>query len=373
MTLIDSSQLAFPILLEPNNFTDHLWGGEWIPRFKGLTGFPGPIGESWEFSLRSERPTHVRLKNGVRLSLVELVRQFPSEILGARFAQPGSSTSPLLIKLIDAADDLSLQVHPSDEQVSGESKDGGKSEAWVILETGEKEEGGNIYLGFDLQKRQDYSSPAEFESAFFDALNQANAMGPSQNPEVRAKAERLVLPFLNKIKVRPGEVYEVRPGTLHVIGRGVRLYEIQQSSDLTYRVWDWNRPDVKKLKEGNTELRELHLEKARGVLNFKAVPPDHFRLAPAPLPFQGDVREEVLIVEATKKFAAHRITFGRRGSEITLSTNNQFQVLTVIKGSIDVGVNVLQGHSVLIPACLGSVLIKSSAEKTEVIRGYIPI
>ncbi len=355
MNSIDPSLLNNPLQLEPGNFTDQMWGGDWITRFKGLPASKGPIGESWEFSARAERPSFV-VVGGKRVSMIELLAAHRQQILGG--------SDPLLIKFIDARDDLSLQVHPSDGNAV---KGAGKSEAWLIVGTGDADGDGHIYLGFNPGKAAGFSDPEMFASAFFDALNQANSLGASQDPNVRAKAERLIVPYLNKLRVRAGEVYEVRPGVVHATGRGVHLYEVQQSSDTTYRVWDWNRPDVKKLAAGKSVFRELHLKEARTVMDFRAFPAEEFRQAPAP--------DGTLIVEHEKKFAAARTVLSKTGDETKIGGNGRYQVVTLLRGKVRVGKDVVlaAGHSSLIPACAGAVTIKAETAPAEIIRAYVPI
>lgn len=335
------------LFLEPDNFTDQMWGGDWIPRFKSLPPRPGPVAESWEFSTRAERPTWARLPGGGRAPLTAIAGEFP-----------------ILIKFIDAADDLSLQVHPSDDQ----HPSGGKSEAWLILDVGHGPADGYVYAGFNKEKADGFASRDAFESVFFDALAQANAMGPSQDPKIREKAERLLVPFVNKIKVRPGDVIEVRPGLIHATGRGVRLFEIQQDSDVTYRVWDWNRPDAKKLLAGKTEFRELHLAEARRVLDFKPVAPEDVRPAP-----HGDT----LIREADGKFALDRLRFKIKGDRAVLAKRQGFQVLTAIKGSVSfdgMSDKILgQGHSAFVPAGAPAVELVATDGPAEVLRSYVPV
>ncbi len=374
MTKDISSFLHRPLHLEPDNLTDHMWGGDWIRAFKGLPPSASPVGESWEFSARPERPTFARFPDGERMSVADLVRDYPREILGSRLAARYGANAPLLVKLIDARDDLSVQVHPNDDQAREMENDFGKSESWLILGASDGAADGFIYIGFNPDKACGYASADAFETAFFDALNQANAQGPSEDRAVREKAERLILPFLNKIRVHAGDVYELRPGTVHAIGRGVRLFEIQQSSDVTYRVWDWNRPDAKKLKLGKKEFRELHMEKARRVLDFRAAPIEDFMPAPLPVPSQSaQVSEHSLIVDRDKKFAANRILFEKEGASVDIETRDDFQILTVVAGVAHIGGEVKQGCSVLLPACAGRATLSALKPSTTIIRSYVPI
>lgn len=354
MHSIDPSIITSALPLDPANFTDQMWGGDWIPRLKGLPPENGPIGESWEFSARPERPSFV-IVGGRRISLLDLISEHRQKLFG--------SATPILIKFIDARDDLSLQVHPSDGQAEPGAE--GKSEAWVVLDTETAAGDGYIYLGFHPDKAAGFPDREAFASAFFDALNQANSLGPSADPAVRAKAERLIVPFLNKIRVKPGEVYEIRPGVVHAMGRGVRIYEVQQSSDTTYRVWDWNRPDAKKLQQGVVAFRPLHLKEARSVLDFRAFPPEEFRPAPSP--------EGVLILEHDKRFAAARMLLAKTGDTTTIDTGGRYRVLTLVRGRAKVGdVSLSAGHSAFVPACVKNVTLEAVAAPAEVIASYVP-
>ena len=139
----------------------------------------------------------------------------------------------LLIKLIDSAQSLSIQVHPSDEYALKYENSLGKTEMWIILDA---KEGSYINLGFNQDVKKE-----EFPELIKDDS---------------------ILSYLNKIYVKPGDIYLIKPGTIHAIGEGITLLEIQESSKLTYRVYDFNRID----KNGNK--RELHVSKAMDVLNF---------------------------------------------------------------------------------------------------------
>ena len=139
----------------------------------------------------------------------------------------------MLIKLIDSAQSLSIQVHPSDEYALKYENSLGKTEMWIILDA---KEGSYINLGFNQDVKKE-----EFPELIKDDS---------------------ILSYLNKIYVKPGDIYLIKPGTIHAIGEGITLLEIQESSKLTYRVYDFNRID----KNGNK--RELHVSKAMDVLNF---------------------------------------------------------------------------------------------------------
>ena len=200
----------------------YLWGGTYFKPY--VQGDFDVISELWVLSVRGENSAY--LSNGKRLD----------EVLTKEDVGPASNRFPyfpLLIKLIDAKDNLSVQVHPSDEYALKNENSFGKSEMWHIISA---DEGAGLYVGF----KKDYVKE-EIEKHLKDGS---------------------ILETLNFFKVKPGETYIINPGTIHAIGAGVRLIEIQQNSDLTYRLYDYLRKD----KDGN--FRPLHIDKALKVINY---------------------------------------------------------------------------------------------------------
>ena len=201
----------------------YIWGGDYFKPFR--EGEFDNISESWELSLRKD--------NNV---LVEGINKPLNEVLSNEDLGPACDRFPyfpLLIKLIDAKDNLSIQVHPSDEYALVKENSFGKSEMWHIIDA-DKDAG--LYVGLN----KDYSKD-EIEKKLKDSS---------------------ILDCLNFYKVKPGDTFLINPGTIHAIGKGVRLIEIQQNSDLTYRLYDYLRKD----KNGN--YRELHINKALEVIDF---------------------------------------------------------------------------------------------------------
>jgi len=201
----------------------YIWGGDYFKPYR--EGVFDNISESWELSLRKD--------NNV---LVEGLDKPLNEVLSKKDLGPACDRFPyfpLLIKLIDAKDNLSIQVHPSDEYALVKENSFGKSEMWHIIDA-DKDAG--LYVGLN----KDYSRD-EIEKKLKDSS---------------------ILDCLNFYKVKPGDTFLINPGTIHAIGKGVRLIEIQQNSDLTYRLYDYLRKD----KNGN--YRELHIDKALEVIDF---------------------------------------------------------------------------------------------------------
>jgi len=190
--------------------TFKIWGGDKLSSIKQITTRE-PLGETWEVSTHSD---------GTSLLGDEKLSQF--------------CDLNYLVKFIDTSDNLSIQVHPGNEYAKEHENSKGKTECWIILEA---EKNCGIYLGF-----KPGVTKKEFKTAIENGLD--------------------VEKYLNFIEVKPGDFFYVPSGSVHAIGLGVTLCEVQQSSGITYRVWDWNRVDK------NGVGRELHIDKAMDVLDF---------------------------------------------------------------------------------------------------------
>ena len=207
---------------------DYIWGGNFFQKFlKGLD--KERVSECWELSVRDEDSSIIASGPNAGKRLSEVITKEDIGPVMDRFPY-----FPLLIKLIDAKENLSVQVHPSDDYALKYESSFGKSEMWHIISA---EEGSGLYVGLN----KDYSKE-DIKKALEDGT---------------------ILDCLNFFKVKPGDTFVIDPGTIHAIGKGVRLIEIQQNSNLTYRLFDYNRKD----KNGNP--RELHIAKALEVINFK--------------------------------------------------------------------------------------------------------
>ena len=207
------------------------WGGEKLRKRYGKE-IPDPhTGESMEISCIPGKES----TDALGRKLPELIREFGEKLVGKYADKP----FPLLLKLIDARDDLSVQVHPDDEYAMvHEHGKIGKSEAWLILDASE---GSELIYGL-----KPGTSLQQLKEACVNGKN--------------------VEPLLRRVRVSPGDVCYIPSGCVHAIGKGIMLYEIQESSDITYRFYDWNRKDA----DGNS--RELHLEQALAVVNLKCAP-----------------------------------------------------------------------------------------------------
>jgi len=196
---------------------EKIWGGEYLNKINS-SRFPYPIGESLEVSILNNQNCKVRFNS----ELVDL-----GDLLG--------SNLKYLIKFLDTSDNLSVQVHPDDQMAKNLENSNGKTECWFIISA---DVNAGIYLGF-----KEGVTKSILEKALHEKEN--------------------INELMNFYKVSSGEFFYVPAGTVHAIGSGVVLCEVQQSSGITYRVWDWNRVDK------DNKSRKLHIDKALSVLNFE--------------------------------------------------------------------------------------------------------
>jgi mannose-6-phosphate isomerase len=225
----------YPLAFYPI-FKDRIWGGEKLKSVLNKPITSKSTGESWEIST-VEGDVSV-ISNGTLkgISLNELIENFPNEVLGTRVYNKFGKQFPLLFKYLDAKTDLSIQVHPNDELAKKRHNSFGKTEMWFIMQA---DEGSRIIVGFK---------------------NNSNAKEYVSNLE-----NNTLLDILEEVKVKTGDVFFLETGTVHAIGAGLLVAEIQQTSDITYRLYDFDRVD----SEGNK--RELHVDLALDAINYNKV------------------------------------------------------------------------------------------------------
>lgn len=204
---------------------DYIWGGTRLRDEYGKTGDSQRLAESWELSCHPDGMSLIDGGEYDGITLREFVERFPETV-----GEKCQGEIPILIKLIDAKDNLSIQVHPDNDYARKYEGDNGKTEMWYIVDC---DEDSSIIYGF-----KENLSKADFR---------------------RAIEENTLLQKVNTVPVKKGDVFLIRAGTLHAIGKGCLIAEIQQCSNVTYRVYDYDRRDDK----GNP--RELHIEKALDV------------------------------------------------------------------------------------------------------------
>ncbi|RKR06532.1 mannose-6-phosphate isomerase type 1 [Maribacter vaceletii] len=223
----------YPLKFQPI-LKERLWGGT---KLKDVLGKPSEseiTGESWELSGVPGDISEVSNGELQGVSLQRLINDYPEELLGKSVVQRFGKEFPILIKFIDAKQDLSIQLHPNDALAKERHNSFGKTEMWYVMDA-DKE--ANLIVGFNKDvTKEEYSKSLE---------------------------DNTLLDLLNYEDVSEGDTFFINTGKIHAIGAGVLLAEIQQTSDVTYRVFDFNRKD----KEGN--LRELHTEMALDAMDYK--------------------------------------------------------------------------------------------------------
>ena len=210
-----------------------IWGGEKICKYKSIEQPDDKIGESWEISAVQGFESVVAEGSYKGMRISELIGRFGAELLGEEVFDRYDGRFPLLVKYIDANDNLSVQVHPDDELARKRHGSLGKTEVWYILDV---EEDSKIYSGFNREL-----TPEEF---------------------VRMVEDNSIEKVLAVYDSHPGDVFFLPAGRVHSIGAGNLLVEVQESSDITYRIYDYDRRDA----EGN--LRELHTEHAKDAIDY---------------------------------------------------------------------------------------------------------
>ncbi|MBL4604900.1 MAG: class I mannose-6-phosphate isomerase [Flavobacteriaceae bacterium] len=214
---------------------DKIWGGEKLMNLLNKKSDRNDVGESWEIS-DVEGDTSI-VSNGVLKGkdLKQLINEYKNELVGEKVYNHFGEKFPLLIKFIDAKEALSIQLHPHDDLAKKRHNSFGKTEMWYVMQADEK---ANLIVGFEKDvAKEEYLHHLENKS---------------------------LTDILNIEEVTSGDVYFIPTGRVHAIGAGVLLAEIQQTSDVTYRIYDWDRQD----SEGN--YRDLHTEDAIDAIEYKA-------------------------------------------------------------------------------------------------------
>lgn len=323
----------YPFLFEPNLHTV-VWGGKRLRPYKGMEASDVPIGESWEVSAV---PSSISvISNGVYAgqNLTEVISQWPARILGGKVARKYRGQLPLLVKFIDAERDLSIQVHPNDEMAQREHGKLGKSEIWYIIDA---KPGSFLYAGFKQSV-----TPEEYK---------------------RRVADGTIVEVLAKHTVKAGDVFYLPAGRVHAICGGILLAEVQQSSDVTYRIFDYNRPGI------DGKPRELHTDLAAQALDFHVE--DDYRTQYSNLAGRANRIIDspyfsVRVTEMTETFHRNLIKY------------DSFIISMCIEGDCRLrmratGDEVLlrAGHSALIPASIADYDVIPLQGKTRILDAYI--
>lgn len=323
----------YPLLFEPN-LHEVVWGGKKLTKWKQLPAHEQPVGESWEVSCVPQSVSVIANGEAKGMDLGTYIAQQPAAVLGKGVAKAYDNQLPLLVKFIDAKRNLSIQVHPNDEMAARLFHKKGKSEMWYVISA---EPGAYLYAGFKTAiNAQEYR---------------------------RLIAEGDITTVLAKHRVHPGDVFYIPAGRVHAIGEGIVLAEIQQSSDLTFRIYDYGRLGM------DGKPRELHTDLAAEALDYNVY--DNYRTTYS---HEALKAKEVL---ATRYFNV-RVVDTETPFHRNLLKYDSFIISLCIEGDCKIKIRetgdeitLREGYSCLIPAAIADYDIISLEEKTKVIDAYI--
>lgn len=327
------AQSLYPLLFEPN-LHSVVWGGKRICPYKGIPEKDEPIGESWEISAIPSSTSII--SNGIYKGkkLTDIIEQMPAEILGNAVAEKYGNKMPLLVKFIDAEKDLSIQVHPNDEMAQRIHNKFGKTEMWYVIDA---KPGSYLYAGF-----KDNITKEEYKKRIADGT---------------------ITDVIAKHFVKPGDVFYLPAGRIHAICGGILLAEVQQSSDVTYRIFDYNRPGM------DGKPRELHTELAADALNFHVE--DEYRT-------QYATQEERANRVIESPYFNVRVTELSRSFHRNLIKYDSFIICMCIEGDCHINIRstgdlilLKEGNSCLIPAAIADYDVVPLNEKTRILDAFI--
>lgn len=315
----------YPLVFEPI-LQDRIWGGTKLKTDLGKTNLPtDTTGESWELSDVKGNVSVVANGDYKGQNLAGLLEQFPAEILGYKVYEKFGKEFPLLFKFLDARDDLSIQVHPNDELAKKRHNSFGKTEMWYVMQA---DEGARIIVGFKHK-----SSPEEY---------------------LEHLENKSLIEILNEVPVKKGDVFFLETGTIHAIGAGIVIAEIQQTSDITYRIYDWDRVDA----QGNS--RELHVELALDAMNYNTTETQkHYT----------KLENQVNVMVDCPYFTTSYLPL--KGSTAVSKEGSSFTVYICTEGEFAIEANgekhdFKKGDTVLIPASLKVYILSGEATLLEI-------
>lgn len=326
---------TYPLLFRPNLHTV-VWGGHKIEPYKGLPSSDAPIGESWEVSAVPSSQSIVANGEMAGKPLSEVVALWGAKLLGDNVAKLYKGEFPLLMKIIDAAGDLSIQVHPNDELARQRHNKNGKSECWYIISA---EPGAALYAGFKKE-----ITPEEYK---------------------RHVQEGTICDVLARHEVHAGDVFYLPAGRIHAIGKGIMLAEVQQSSDVTYRIFDYNRLGL------DGRPRELHTELAVDAIDYSVE--DEYRTIYG----NDNDRANACI---SSPFFSMRVVETDRSFHRNLIKYDSFIITTCIEGDCNLkfrasgeSIELRQGNSCLIPADIADydIIPQNDKNHTRMLDAFI--
>ena len=323
----------YPLKFKPI-LKEKIWGGQNLKSSLNKNIPAGKkIGESWELSGVENNVSVVENGFLAENELDNLIEIYMGDLVGDKVYDQFGISFPLLIKFIDANDVLSIQVHPDDELAKQRHNSNGKTEMWYIVNAQENAE---LISGFNHE---------------MDKNHYVNHLKNNELPKI-----------LNYEKVKAGDVYNIPAGRVHAIGAGIVLAEIQQTSDITYRIFDWNRKDDK----GN--YRELHTNEALDAIDYKLY--DNYKTE------YKSVKNQTSQILSNKYFETNILDFNNT-IEKNYNQVDSFVIYMCLEGKFEIGyyesekITIEKGETVLIPAVIEHLILNPIVE-SKLIEIYIP-
>ena len=320
--------LNYPIKFKPILF-ERIWGGEKLHKLFGKEKKNKPIGESWEISAIPKHKSVV-INGSLRgKNIQELINEYKADFLGEKVFDRFNTSFPLLLKFIDAKSDLSVQLHPNDSLAQKRHNSFGKEELWYIIQA---EKDSRLLFGFNQElSKESYQKHLK------------NNTLPS---------------VLHSERIEEGNVYHIPSGRVHAIGGGVVLAEIQQSSDITYRLYDWDRKDV------SGKSRELHTELALDAIDFTI--PKAYRTD-----YNSEINCSSKLVESSN-FKTHLIELNH-AMEVDTDSKDSFVIYMCVKGAGTISTKnhnteIDTGETVFIPALLNKYTIEPKDNSIQLLQ-----
>ncbi|MCR9250370.1 MAG: class I mannose-6-phosphate isomerase [bacterium] len=314
-------------------YKDKIWGGQKIKNVLGKDFAPLPnCGETWEVSGVEGNISVVSQGPLQQKDLKSLIQEYKGELVGERVYKKFQDDFPLLIKFIDANDDLSIQVHPDDNLAKARHNSFGKTEMWYVMQA---DEGSSLISGFNktLTKEE-----------YLEAFNAGKLTS-----------------ILNREDVSTDDVFFLPAGRVHTIGKGLMIAEIQQTSDITYRIYDFDRKDA----EGNT--RELHVEEALDAIDYNCYPEYKTK-------YSDESNQAVQLVKSDY-FETNKIVLNSE-LERDFANLDSFVIYICLEGSGEItfegGItNISMGDSILVPASIKNYKL-SASPSLKLLETYVP-
>ena len=303
-------EYLYPLIFEPI-IKEKLWGGKNLNKILNKPRMSDHDGESWELSCVPDNVSVLRNGPLAGKTLTELIEQFRGDLVGEAVYEEHGSIFPLLIKFIDAQQDLSIQVHPDDELAKNRHNSFGKTEMWYVIDS---EPDASIIVGFS------------------EPLNVSQYLDYVENNKLMS--------ILNRERVQPHDVFFIPAGRVHTIGKGLIIAEIQQTSDVTYRIHDFDRVDTKGSK------RELHNDLAIEAIDFTI--PDSYKTI-----YERASSEQVI---GTSNYFTTKRRLLNKSTTLNFD-HSSCTILMCIEGSYDVSYfdelpTISKGDTVLVPSCI---------------------